>query len=164
LLENRPPSTKLSQKVNWQAHVFVIIIIRAHLSPKGVPALERGPPIVAVVEDDLSMGRSIQRLLAAHGFAVEIFLSAEAFLDSSRSEHLGCLVLDIQLPGMSGLELCARMIESRSSPPTVFITGFDDEDFEAAAARLGCVACLRKPFPPALLVSVVNAALSHPAG
>ena len=110
------------------------------------------------------MRRSIQRLLAVHGFAVEVFMSAEAFLDRGHSDQLGCLVLDIQLPGMSGLELRARMIESGSSLPTVFITGVEDEDIEAAAARLGCVAYLRKPFPPELLVSVVNGALSDPAG
>ena len=135
------------------------------MSPQRGPAMERGSRIVAVVEDDPSMRRSIERLLSVSGFTVEVFSSAEALLERGRLDQLGCLVLDIHLPGMSGLELRSRMIETGSSLPTVFITALEDDDIEAAAARLGCVAYLRKPFPPELFVSAVNRALSDtPAG
>ena len=124
--------------------------------------MERGSQIIAVVEDDPSMRRSIERLLSVSGFTVEVFSSAEAFLERGHLDQLGCLVLDIHLPGMSGLELRSRLIETGSSLPTVFITALEDDNIEAAAARLGCVAYLRKPFPPDLLVSAVNKALSDP--
>ena len=127
--------------------------------------MERGSQIIAVVEDDPSMRRSIERLLSVSGFTVEVFSSAEALLERGHLDQLGCLVLDIHLPGMSGLELRSRMIETGSSLPTVFITALEDDAIEAAAARLGCVAYLRKPFPPDLLVSAVNKALSdRPTG
>jgi FixJ family two-component response regulator len=122
--------------------------------------VERGLQIIAVVEDDPSMRRSIERLLSVSGFTVEVFSSSEALLERGRLDQLGCLVLDIDLPGMSGLELRSRLIETGSSLPTVFITALEDDTIEAAAARLGCVAYLRKPFPPELFVSAVARALS----
>ena len=123
--------------------------------------MERRSQIIAVVEDDPSMRRSIERLLSVVGFTVEVFSSAEAFLDRADFDQLGCLVLDIHLPGMSGIALRSRMIETGSSLPTVFITALEDDDIEAAATRLGCVALLRKPFAPDLLISSVNRALSE---
>lgn len=118
-----------------------------------------------MVEDDPSMRRSIERLLAIHGFIVESFSSAETFLERGHIDRVGCLVLDIHLSGTSGLELRACLIEAGSSIPIIFITALEDDDIEAAAARLGCVAYLRKPFPPDLLVSAVNRALTdRPSG
>ena len=115
---------------------------------------------VAVVEDDASMLRSIQRLLAAHGFAVEGFPSAEAFLGRDPDRPLARVVVDIHLPGMSGLELRRRMTASGSALPVIFMTGIDNDAIEAAAIQLGCVAYLRKPFPAELLIN----ALWPPAG
>jgi FixJ family two-component response regulator len=122
--------------------------------------VERRSSIVAVVEDDPSMRRSIERLLTVLGCKVEGFSSAEALLERGHLDQLGCLVLDIHLPGMSGFELRDRMTETGSSLPTIFITAIEDDDVEAAAVRLGCVAYLHKPFSPDLLVSAVNRALS----
>ena len=122
--------------------------------------MERRSQVIAVVEDDPSMRRSIERLLSISDLTVEVFSSAEAFLERADFDQLGCLVLDIHLPGMSGIALRSRMIETGSSLPTVFITALEDEDIEAVATRLGCVAYLHKPFSPDLLISAVNSALS----
>ena len=122
--------------------------------------LERQPRIVAVVEDDPSMRRSLERLLNAHGFMTEGYSSAETFLGRDPAHHLSCVVLDIQLAGMSGLELRSRLTSSGSSLPVVFITAIDDDTLKVAAVQLGCSALLRKPFPAASLISAVNKALA----
>ena len=109
--------------------------------------MERRPHTVAVVEDDSSMRKSVQRLLNAHGFAVEEFPSAEAFLGRDPDSRVACVVLDIHLPGMSGLELRRRLTAAGSTLPVIFITAIDDDAVKMAAVQLGCVAYLRKPFP-----------------
>jgi FixJ family two-component response regulator len=105
------------------------------------------------------MLRSIQRLLSMEGFAVESYASAEAFLDRSSQDDLGCLVLDIQLPKMSGIELRQRLMETSADLPVIFITAIEDNSLQQAAAQLGCVGYLRKPFQPEALVAAVAAAL-----
>jgi len=115
---------------------------------------------VAIVEDDPSMRRSLERLLNAHGFAAEVFSSAEAFLDCYPDNLLACVVLDIHLPGMSGLQLQTRLNVAGSILPVIVITGIDDEDVRAAAIHQGCTAYLRKPFPASLLIDAVNDALT----
>lgn len=111
------------------------------------------------------MGRSLQRLLNAYGFSAELFGSAEAFLGRNADSLVGCVVLDIHLSGMSGLELRRRMTASGSILPVIFITANDDDALRTAAIELGCVDCLRKPFPAESLVSAVRKALaSHADG
>ena len=110
---------------------------------------------VAVVDDNPSMLRSIQRLLNAEGFPVETFPSAEAFLDADGQSRAACVVLDIHLPGMSGLELRRWLTAANANLPIVFITAIGDETLEAAAMQLGCVAYLHKPFAPERLVAAV---------
>ena len=100
--------------------------------------MERQPYTVAVVDDDPSIGRSIQRLLKAHGFAAEVFPSAEAFLDRDPDSCVACLVLDIHLPGMSGLELRRRLTAAGSILPVIFVTAIDDDAVKMAAIQLGC--------------------------
>jgi FixJ family two-component response regulator len=122
--------------------------------------VERQPYTVAVVDDDPSIGRSIQRLLKAHGFAAVVFPSAEAFLDRDPDSCVACLVLDIHLPGMSGLELRRRLTAAGSILPVIFVTAIDDDAVKMAAIQLGCVAYLRKPFPAEDLIDLVRKALS----
>jgi FixJ family two-component response regulator len=111
--------------------------------------------IVAVVDDDPSMLGSIDCLLSAHGFAIETFVSAEDFLRRTTSNRLSCLILDINLGGMSGLEL-ARVIANRNLRiPTIFITASDSKATCDQAFDIGCVAYLRKPFPGRLLVDAI---------
>ena len=118
--------------------------------------------VVAVVEDDPSMRRSIERLLGAHGFAAECFASAREFLDFDASSRAACLVLDIHLDGMSGLELRARLRASGSALPVIFITAMDDLALEREAMKVGCVAYLRKPFAGELLIGAIKKAVADP--
>lgn len=114
--------------------------------------------IVAVVEDDPSMLKGLQRLLSARGLAPEVFASAEAFLASSARERAACLVLDLQLGGMSGLELQRQLATSGSKLPIIFITAFDNEATRTRAIEAGCLAYLRKPFSAQLLFAAIDKA------
>lgn len=117
-------------------------------------------PTVAIVEDNPSMLRSIQRLLNAEGFSVEGFSSAEAFLESESARRAVCVVLDIHLPGMSGLELRRRLAAGGSRVPIIFITAISDEALKSTATQLGCVAYFNKPFAPEALVAAVADAVA----
>ena len=121
--------------------------------------VQRRPSLVAVVEDDPSVRRSLLRLLNAHGFAVEEFPSAEAFLARAPDSQIACVVLDLHLPGMSGFELRAKLTVEGSTLPIIFITANHDEAAMRAAVELGCIAFLRKPFPAELLIEAVTKAL-----
>ncbi len=125
--------------------------------------MERPPSTVAVVEDDPSMRRSVQRLLSAHGFLTEDYSSAEAFLGRGTAGKIECLVLDIDLGGMSGIELQRRLRASGSKLPVIFITALEDGALEAEAVKTGCIAYLHKPFPADLLINAINRALASAA-
>ncbi|MDX0640797.1 response regulator [Sinorhizobium medicae] len=130
--------------------------------PHGAPErhnLESPPREVAVVEDDPSMRKSVARLLNAHGFATEVYASAEAFLSCASQNRFGCIVLDIHLSGMSGIELWHRLKDTDFRIKVIFITALDDGVLEAEAMKAGCVAYLHKPFPADVLIGAVNRAL-----
>jgi len=114
--------------------------------------------VVAVVDDDPSMLKAIARLLGAHGFDAEVFASAEAFLRRDAAEDAACLVLDVNLGGMSGIELRRRLTDTGSRLPIIFITAVDDEATEQEAVAAGCVAYLHKPFPATQLIGAIQAA------
>jgi FixJ family two-component response regulator len=116
--------------------------------------------VVAVIDDDPAMRKAIERLLGAKGFDVEAFASAEAFLAGAAASEATCLVLDIHLGGMSGIELRRRLAESGSRLPVVFITALDDEATRKEAMEAGCVAFLRKPFLSHLLIDAIEKAAS----
>jgi FixJ family two-component response regulator len=116
--------------------------------------------VVAVIDDDPGMLKAIERLLGAKGFDVEAFASAEAFLAGAAASEATCLVLDIHLGGMSGIELRRRLAESGSRLPVVFITALDDEATRKEAMEAGCVAFLRKPFLSHLLIDAIEKAAS----
>jgi FixJ family two-component response regulator len=101
---------------------------------------------IAVIEDDDAMRKSIERMLHAQGYGSESFASAEAFIGSGAIECVKALILDIQLPGMSGIELLRRMRMSGSTLSVIFITAHDGNAMRAEALGLGCVGYLRKPF------------------
>lgn len=123
--------------------------------------VEGRSPVIAVVEDDANMLRSIQRLLAIQGFGVEAYVSAEAFLDRHSTGQVDCVVLDIQLPKTSGIELRQHLTTKGFEAPIVFITAIEDKNTEEAAVRVGCAAYLRKPFQPEALVSAISHALGR---
>ena len=110
------------------------------------------PIYVAVVDDDENVCRSFGRLLRAAGMQPITYLSAEAFLADANRPQFGCLVLDIQLGGMSGIELAQQLVAERRRIPVVFVTAHDDPEVRAAAEAAGCAAYFRK------------SARSHPEG
>jgi FixJ family two-component response regulator len=122
------------------------------------------PHSVAIVEDDPSVRKSLKRLLNAYGFTTEGYASAEAFLDAGAERRTACLVLDIHLEGMSGIELRQQLTASGSTLPVIFMTAVDEKIIEQDALQAGCVAYLRKPFPAELLVGAVNKALVISSG
>ena len=117
--------------------------------------------IVMIVDDDESMRRAARRLIKSSGFAVETFASAEDFLASGRLDATACLVLDVQMPGLNGLELQSRLIAERYQIPIVFITAYNDENAREQALRAGAVGYLVKPFEEADLLNGINLALQR---
>ena len=119
------------------------------------------PPIVAIVEDDPSVRKSLKRLLNAYGLTTEGYASAEAFLDAGGERRADCLVLDIHLEGMSGIDLRHQLTAAGSTLPVIFITAVDEDGLEQEAVRAGCIAYLRKPVSTELLTSALNQALGE---
>jgi FixJ family two-component response regulator len=120
--------------------------------------MERRHTTVAVVDDDPSMLRAAEDLLGAHGFKTSLFGSAEEFLASNAVNQADCLLLDIHLGGLSGIELRKRLKASHSALPVIFMTALDDEAIRQTAIQAGCFACLRKPFPAGQLIDAIEKA------
>jgi len=116
---------------------------------------------VAVVDDDESLCRSFSRLLRTAGFQTVTYASAEAFLEDAKRPRFDCLVLDIQLGGMSGLELSRCLKALRDSTPFVFITAHDAPEVQSEALACGCAGYFRKTDPGALVLEAINKAI-HP--
>jgi FixJ family two-component response regulator len=114
--------------------------------------------LIAVVDDDPNMLKAVARLLKFHGFDVEVFTSAEAFLDSGVADKASCLVLDIYLGGISGFELGRQLMASNCTLPIIFMTAADDETTRRNALASGCIAYLRKPFEARLLIGAIQQA------
>jgi FixJ family two-component response regulator len=122
-------------------------------------ARERKAKMVAVVEDDESYRAAVQRLLKSAGLPVRSFASAEDFLKSGQQQETGCLIADIQMPGMSGLDLQAKLNAEHCPIPIIFITAHGDEEMRLQAMRAGAVKFLAKPFDGAILLESVRVAL-----
>jgi FixJ family two-component response regulator len=117
---------------------------------------------VVIVEDDDSSRLAYERMLAAAGFRVEAFATAEKLLESGVASRAACLVLDIQLPGISGFELHREFVRSgRKQPPVIFITGHDYPEARTQAEALGASAFLPKPFTGRALVETVIRAVGE---
>ena len=117
--------------------------------------------LVAIVDDDESVRGTLQELLRSAGFPSRCFDSAEAFLTSGNQQVTACLITDIRMPGMSGLELQARLNAERCKIPTIFITAHGDEEMRFQALRAGAVEFLQKPFDDGILIESVRAALDR---
>jgi len=102
------------------------------------------PTYIAVVDDDENICRSFSRLLRAAGLQPVPYHSAESFLADRKHPQFGCLVLDIQLGGISGIELAAQLMAAGERTPIIFITAYDDPKARSTAEDLGCVAYFRK--------------------
>jgi FixJ family two-component response regulator len=119
------------------------------------------PKMVAVVDDDESFRGALQRLLKSAGLPVRSFASAEDFLKSGQQHDTGCLITDIRMPGMSGLNLQAKLNADHCPIPTIFITAHGDEKMRLQAMRGGAVKFLAKPFDDAILLESVRTALKR---
>ena len=114
---------------------------------------------ISVVDDDVSMRQAIKGLLKSAGFHAEVFASAEEFLNSGRLSGTACLILDVRMPGMSGIELQERLIASGRMVPIIFITAHADEQERARALERGAVDCLQKPFTDDALLDAIAKAV-----
>jgi len=124
-------------------------------------AYERSAQMVAVVEDDESYRAALERLLKSAGFQVRSFASTEDFLNSGQQHETACLIADIRMPGMSGLDLQAKLNADHCPIPIIFITAHGDEQMRLQAMRGGAVKFLGKPFDCAILIESVRVALGN---
>jgi len=118
-------------------------------------------PIVFVVDDDASVRDSLRRLITSVGLKVEVFPNARAFLTGLRSDTPGCLVLDVRLPGLSGLDLQRELAESDAALPIIFLTGHGDIPMSVQAMKAGAVEFLTKPFRQQDLLDAIRGALER---
>jgi FixJ family two-component response regulator len=122
-------------------------------------ATETTTKFVAIVDDDDSMRGALGGLLKAVGYPAQAFASAEEFLKSGQQHQTSCLIADIRMPGMSGLELQAQLNAERCRIPIIFITAHGDAKMRIQALRAGAVEFLSKPFDEEVLLESVRAAL-----
>ena len=115
--------------------------------------------LIGIVDDDDSMRNALDGLLKAVGFPAKAFASAEEFLKSGQQHQTSCLIADIRMPGMSGLELQAKLNAERCKIPIIFITAHGDEKMRMQALRAGAVEFLSKPFDEEILLESVRAAM-----
>jgi FixJ family two-component response regulator len=123
--------------------------------------VDEGKAIVFVVDDDPSMRRSLESLLKSVGHEVRVFSSAPEFMQAVRGDTPGCLVLDVRLPGMSGLAFQQELSKAGVALPIIFITGHGDVPMTVRAMKAGAVEFLTKPFDDQVLLDAVHAALER---
>ena len=123
--------------------------------------MTEGTAIVFVVDDDESVRKAMESLLRSVGLRVETFPSAHAFLEARRADLPGCLVLDVRLPGLSGLDLQRMMAEANIHTPVIFITGHGDIPMSVRAMKAGAVEFLTKPFRDQDLLDAIQQAIAR---
>jgi FixJ family two-component response regulator len=121
---------------------------------------EAEQPTVYVVDDDEAVRRSLAVLIGLFHFSVECFASAQDFLTVYDGKHVGCLVLDVRLPGLNGLELHSKLLEGGTRLPTIFITGNATPALNEEAEKRGVSAVFQKPFSPQALIEAIRTALT----
>jgi len=127
----------------------------------GAPPMSNVTPIVFVVDDDISVYESLELLIRCEGWQPETFASAEEFLECPRTGMPSCLVLDVSLPGLTGLELQKRIAVERTDIPIIFVSGHADVPTTVQAMKAGAVEFLIKPFSDDVLLSAIRAALER---
>jgi FixJ family two-component response regulator len=121
-------------------------------------------PLVAIVDDDRSVRATTDSLVRSLGYVVNTFASAEEFLRSNRLDGLSCVIADLQMPGMSGVELQAHLLAQGNHVPFIFVTAFPDDRVRAQALGAGAICYLTKPFDGDSLVQCLQAALKKHDG
>jgi FixJ family two-component response regulator len=122
----------------------------------GVPR----PPMISIIDDDESVREALWGLVRSVGYTVSTFASAEEFVNSDQLSKADCLILDVAMPGMGGIELQRRLVADHSPVPVIFITAHEDEEIRAQALRNGAEAFLIKPFSEDALLGAIQGALS----
>jgi FixJ family two-component response regulator len=120
--------------------------------------------LIAVVDDDQSVREALENLISSVGFEVNLFASAEDFLDSDKSLETDCAILDVRLPGISGLELQQRLAADGQSIPVIIITAQGDDKTQDEAVAGGAIAFLKKPVKEEVLLAALESALTRKAG
>ena len=131
------------------------------VAPRPSPLLS--PPIVHIVDDDASFRKSLLRLLKAHGFAAQAYDSAPEFLKSGLAARTGCIVLDVRMPGLSGLDLQEELARADCAMPVIFLTGHGDIPMSVQAMKKGAVDFLTKPVDEDVLLAAIHHALGQNA-
>ena len=116
--------------------------------------------VVCIVDDDASLRRSLSNLLMSVGFGVRTFESAEAFLESADRDNIGCIVLDVRMAGMTGLELLTHLAATGSRIPVIMVTAHADEEMRRRSLETGAAAFLEKPVRTPALLEAIRTALA----
>ena len=119
-------------------------------------------PLISIVDDDVSVRRSTRRLLRCCGLRAEVFSSAEEFLESGLAAETTCLLLDVRMPKMDGLQLQRQLNETRELIPIIFLSARASEDEERRALGAGAASFLRKPISKEALLRAISAVLEMP--
>ena len=120
--------------------------------------------VISVIDDDASVRAATNNLLSSHGYIVRTFVSAEDFLQSAHPDDSSCVVADVQMPGMSGLDLLTHVRTRGNDVPFIFISAFPDESIRARALKVGAVCFLAKPFAGPVLIGCIETALNRHRG
>ena len=116
-------------------------------------------PVIAIVDDNEPFRRAIVSFIRSLGYAVLQFASAEAFLKSNRLDDTDCLISDVQMPGMNGIDLQGKLIAQGHHIPIIFVTGFPETKARAQALASGAIGFLAKPFSDEILITCLNKAI-----
>src|SRR6266850_7205071 len=154
LVPNQAPAgTSLRYALALRPLFPLLVRKRTELAVKGV--------VISIIDDNASIRMALKRLIESIGLCAADFASAEEFLVSCRSQDSACLILDLNLPGMSGLELQSQLHVSNPDVPLVFISARFDENARAQALRAGAISFLQKPFIEEDLFRAINSSLSN---
>ena len=120
--------------------------------------------VISVIDDDASVRTATNNLLSSHGYLIRTFVSADDFLQSDRLDDSACVIADVQMPGMSGLDLLTHMRAQGYTVPLIFITAFPDESVRVRALKAGAIGFLAKPFAGPVLIDCIETALNRHRG
>ena len=123
--------------------------------------MPRAKPLISIVDDDESMREAMKGLVKSLGYTVEAVATAQEFLSSRHARRTSCLITDMQMPGMTGLELYQRLSTSGKPIPTILITAYPDDGVRERALAAGVIGYLSKPFDENDLLACIRSALTH---
>jgi FixJ family two-component response regulator len=134
-----------------------------HTKPRKDAPLSKVPSI-AIIDDDASVRRSTSSLVRSYGYLAHTFASAEDFLESERMDHTSCVISDVRMPDMSGIELQSHLLSRGYRIPFIFMTAFLDETNVARAMKAGAICFLTKPFNGSSLIAYLDSAVRFGGG